>query len=138
MRDLGILSRGKIPGVETGIEVKKSICGICDPLTQCGLDLYVKNGKILKVEGSKENPYSIGTLCAKGAAQRQYIYSEERLKTPLKRTGPRGSGKFQPISWDEALELVATKFNEMKQQVGPESIAFFSGYSKYFRPYLKR
>ena len=138
MKDVEKLSRGKIPGPETGIEVKKSICTICDPTTQCGLDLYVKDGKIIKLEGSKEHPYSLGTLCSKGAANRQYIYSEDRLKTPLKRTGPRGSGKFEPISWDEALNTVAAKFNEIKEQNGPESVVFFSGYTKYFRPYLKR
>jgi len=138
VKDVEKLSRGKIPGPETGIEVKKSICTICDPTTQCGLDLYVKDGKIIKLEGSKEHPYSLGTLCSKGAANRQYIYSEDRLKTPLKRTGPRGSGKFEPISWDEALNTVAAKFNEIKEQNGPESVVFFSGYTKYFRPYLKR
>jgi anaerobic selenocysteine-containing dehydrogenase len=138
VKDIGKLTRGKIPDPETGIEVKKSICTICDPTTQCGLDLYVKEGKIIKVEGSKDHPYSVGTLCSKGAATRQYVYSEERLKTPLKRTGPRGSGKFEPISWDEALDTTAAKFNEIKKQNGPESVVFFSGYTKYFRPYLKR
>jgi anaerobic selenocysteine-containing dehydrogenase len=132
------LSRGKIPLPDAGIEIRKSICTICDPMTQCGLDLYVKDGKIIKVEGSKENPYNNGTLCSKGAANRQYIYSEARLKTPLKRTGPRGSGKFEPISWDEALDTIAAQFNKIKEQNGPESVVFFSGYTKYFRPYLKR
>jgi len=132
------LSRGKIPVPDTGIEVRKSICTICDPTTQCGLDLYVKDGKIIKVEGSKENPYSMGTLCSKGAANRQYIYSEDRLKTPLKRTGPRGSGKFEPISWDEALNTIAANCNKIKKQNGPEAVVFFAGYTKYFRPYLKR
>jgi anaerobic selenocysteine-containing dehydrogenase len=70
-----------VPG--TGIEIRKSICTICDPQTQCGLDLHVKDGKIVKVEGSKEHPYSVGTLCSKGAATRQYIDIEDRLKTPL-------------------------------------------------------
>ena len=130
--------RGKIPSAATGIEVRKSICAICDPMTQCGLDLYVKDGKIIKVEGSAENPYSEGTLCPKGAATRQYVYSEERLKTPLKRSGPRGSGKFAPISWDEALDTIAARLNAIKKESGPESVAFFAGYTKYFRPYLKR
>jgi len=138
VKDVEKLLRGKIPGPDTGIEIRKSICTICDPTTQCGLDLYVKDGKIIKVEGSTEHPYSVGTLCAKGAASRQYVYSEDRLKTPLKRTGARGSGKFEPISWDEALDAIAAKFNEIKKQNGPESVAFFSGYTKYFRPYLKR
>ena len=138
MKNVERLLRGKIPVPDTGIEVRKSICTICDPTTQCGLDLYVKDGKIIKVEGSKENPYSIGTLCSKGAASRQYIYSEDRLKTPLKRTGPRGSGKFEPVSWDEALNTIAAKCNKIKEQNGPECVVFFAGYTKYFRPYLKR
>jgi anaerobic selenocysteine-containing dehydrogenase len=138
MREIEKLVKGKIPVSDTGIEVRKSICTICDPMTQCGLDLYVKDGKIIKVEGSKEHPYNMGTLCSKGAATRQYIYHEDRLKTPLKRTGPRGSGKFKPVSWDEALNTIAAKFIEIKGQTGPESVVFFSGYTKYFRPYLKR
>jgi len=138
VKDVKKLSRERMLVSGTGIEIRKSICTICDPQTQCGLDLHVKDGKIVKVEGSKEHPYSVGTLCSKGAATRQYIYSEDRLKTPLKRTGPRGSGKFEPISWDEALDTIAVKFNEIKLQNGPESVIFFSGYTKYFRPYLKR
>jgi len=138
VKDIQHLLKNKIPAPETGIEIRKSICTICDPRTQCGLDLYVKDGKIIKVEGSKENPYSEGTLCSKGAATRQYVYNEERLKTPLLRTGPRGSNQFVPISWDEALETIAAKFNNIKNEYGPESVAFYSGYAKYFRPYLKR
>jgi anaerobic selenocysteine-containing dehydrogenase len=136
--DIDSLIKGKIPGAETGITVKKSICAICDPAPLCGLDLYLKDGKIIKVEGSENHPANQGTLCAKGAATRQYIYHEDRIKEPLKRTGPRGSGQFAPISWDEALDTIAVKFNRLKKENGPESVAFFSGFSKHFRPYLKR
>ncbi len=136
MNNLQESLRGKMPG--SGIEVGKSICTICDPQTQCGLDLFLKDGRIIKVEGSREHPYNAGTLCAKGAALRQYVYSADRLRTPLKRTGPRGSGQFQPISWDEALTTIAAKLREIKEETGPEGVAFFAGYTKYFRPYLKR
>lgn len=138
MKDLQKLLRGKIPGDATGIEIKKSICAICDPMTQCGLDLSIKDGTIIKVEGSLEHPFNKGTLCAKGAATRQYVYNAERIKTPMKRIGPKGSGKFEAISWEEALDAIAVKFNGIKTDHGPESVAFFSGYTKYFRPYLKR
>ena len=138
MKDIQKLLKGKIPCPETGIEIRKSICAICDPGPLCGLDLYVKDEKIIKVEGSEKHPSNLGTLCPKGAATRQYVYSEDRVKTPLKRTGPRGSGKFEAISWDEALEIIASQFNTIKKENGPESVAFFSGYTKYFRPYLKR
>ena len=130
------LWQSKIPGGETGIEVRKSVCGICDNV--CGMDVYVKDSKIVKIEGSKDNPYNAGTLCAKGAATRQYVYHEDRIKTPLKRVGPRGSGKFTAISWDEALDEVAEKLKQAKVQYGPESVVFFVGFSKWMRPFLQR
>jgi len=138
MKDLNQLVRGKIPGPETGIAVKKSVCTICDPESQCGLDVYVKEGKIVKIEGSKENPHNEGTLCSKGSALREYVYHKDRIKTPLKRVGPRGSGRFQPISWNEALETITDNLKEAKKQCGPESVAFFSGYSFWYRDFLHR
>ncbi|QGP91502.1 Acetylene hydratase [Neomoorella glycerini] len=130
--------KGKIPGPETGIEIKKSICCICDPLTQCGLDVYLQGGRIIKVEGTRENPHNAGTLCAKGAATRQYVYHKDRLRTPLKRNGPRGEGKFIPVSWDEALDYIAGQLIEIKKNYGPEAVVFYAGYSKWMRPFLQR
>ena len=138
MNDLELKIKGKIPGPDTGIEVRKSVCAICDPGTQCGLDLYVKDGKIIKVAGTKEAPHSHGTLCSKGAATRQYVYSPERIMTPLRRTGERGSGEFEQISWDEALDEIASKLNAIKKKFGSESVMFFSGYAKWARAYLMR
>jgi anaerobic selenocysteine-containing dehydrogenase len=132
------MSKGKIPGEATGIEVRKSICTICDPQTQCGLDCYVKDGRIIKVEGTLENPHSGGTLCAKGAAQRQWIYHEERLRTPLKRVGPRGSGEMVSISWSEALDTVTENLQRLKAESGPESVVFYCGYPKQMRPFVQR
>ncbi len=128
----------KIPGADTGIEIRKSICTICDPNTQCGLDCSVRNGVVVKVEGSDENPFNRGALCAKGAATRQYLYHENRIKTPLRRTGPRGSGAFEAVSWETALDEIAEKVLAAKKQSGPESVVFYAGYTKYFRPYLIR
>jgi anaerobic selenocysteine-containing dehydrogenase len=130
--------KAKIPGDDTGIEVRKSICAICDPQTQCGLDLYVRDGRIVKVEGSAENPHNAGTLCSKGAATRQYVYHEERLRTPLKRVGPRGSGEYTEISWDEALDTVAGNLQRLAAESGPESVVFYVGYPKQLRPFAQR
>jgi anaerobic selenocysteine-containing dehydrogenase len=132
------LSQGKVPGAETGIEVRKTICSICDPLSHCGIDAYVKDGVVVKVEGTKENPHSAGTLCSKGNASRQYIYHKDRLHTPLLRKGERGSGEFVPISWEEALDLAASRFAKIKEETGPESVVFYAGYPKWMRPFLKR
>ncbi|MBW1800435.1 MAG: hypothetical protein JRJ85_06860 [Deltaproteobacteria bacterium] len=100
MQDIAVdhLSDKKLPGKDTGIEVKKTICSICAVGTHCGIDAYVKDGTVVKVEGTKEHPHNAGTLCSKGAASRQYIYNKDRILTPLRRTGKRGSGKFEPIS----------------------------------------
>ena len=130
--------RAKIPGTDTGIVVKQSVCDICCPGPHCGVDCYVKDGKIIKVEGTKEHPTNHGLLCTKGAANRQYVYRKDRIQTPLRRTGPKGSGQFQPISWEEALGEVADRMLAIKKDYGPESVAFFSGYSKWFRPILER
>ena len=138
MNDLELKMKGKVPGLDTGIEIRKSVCAICDPGTQCGLDLYVKDGKIVKVAGTKEAPHSHGTLCSKGAAMRQYVYSPDRIMTPLRRVGERGSGEFEPISWDEALDEIASRLNAIKEEFGPESVMFFSGYAKWARAYLMR
>ena len=138
MDELQLKLKGKIPGADTGIEVCKSVCTICDPGSQCGLDLFVKDGKIIKVAGTKEAPHSHGTLCSKGAATRQYVYSPERVLTPLRRTGERGSGQFEPISWDEALDEISERLQALKTKFGPESVMFYSGYAKWARAYLMR
>jgi anaerobic selenocysteine-containing dehydrogenase len=138
------LSRGKVPGAETGIEVRKTICSICNPLSHCGIDAYVKNGVVVKVEGSKENPHSGGTLCSKGNANRQYIYHKDRIRTPLIRKGPPegtpgypASREYVPISWEEALDFIASRLLKIKEESGPESIVFYAGYPKWMRPFLK-
>ncbi len=132
------LTRGKVPGAETGIEIRKTICSICNPLSHCGVDAYVKDGVVVKVEGSKENPHSGGTLCSKGNANRQYIYHKDRLRTPLVRKGDRTSGHFVPISWDDALDLIASRLLKIKEESGPESVVFYAGFPKWMRPFLKR
>lgn len=120
------------------MEVRKTICSICNPRSHCGIDAHVEHGRVVMVEGSKDNPHSAGTLCAKGAASRQYIYHPDRLKTPLLRKGERGSGDFEPISWDQALDLICERLLAIKAESGPEAAAFFAGYPKWFRPFLKR
>ncbi|PKM85522.1 MAG: hypothetical protein CVU86_01605 [Firmicutes bacterium HGW-Firmicutes-11] len=132
------LKKGKIPGEITGIEVKKSICSICNPHSHCGLDLYIKDGEIVKVEGMLEHKNSRGTLCSKGASTRQYVYHPDRIKTPLKRVGPKGSDEFVAISWEEAYSIIAEKFNRLKKEGEPEKAAFFVGYTKWMRPFVQR
>jgi anaerobic selenocysteine-containing dehydrogenase len=135
---LKVRTNGKIPGGDAGIEVRKTICAICNPFSHCGIDAYVKDGVIIKVEGSKGHPHSQGTLCSKGAASRQYIYHQDRIHTPLVRRGEKGSGDFEAVTWEEAMETIAERLLRIKEESGPESVAFFAGYSKWMRPFLKR
>lgn len=130
--------KSKIPGPDTGIEVKQTICDICCPSFHCGVDAYVKDGVIIKIEGTADHPVNHGLLCPKGLAGRQYLYNENRIKTPLRRVGERGEGKFEPISWEDAYKEIASRLLKIKDEYGPESVMFFSGYSKWYRPFLHR
>lgn len=129
-------AEAKIPGPDTGIEIRKTLCSICEH--KCLVDAYVQDGRLIKVEGSAGNPVNDGTLCSKAAASRQWIYNPDRIQTPLIRTGERGDGRYAPISWEEALDRIASRLGEFKAESGPESVVFFAGYPKLMRPFLKR
>lgn len=138
MTDLEKKLSAKIPGPDTGIEVRRTMCDICSPNMHCGIAAYVKDGKVIKIEGLDGHPVNQGKLCTKGLANRQFIYREDRILTPLRRVGARGEGKFEPISWKEAYEAISEGLNKTKQKFGAESIAFYSGYSKWYRQMLRR
>lgn len=93
----------------------------------CGILAHVQDGTLLKVEGDPRHGYTQGRLCAKGYAYTEYVYSPQRLRYPL-RQYPRGSGNWQRLSWEEALEIIAIKILELHQRYG-SSLA--CGYNKY-------
>jgi anaerobic selenocysteine-containing dehydrogenase len=100
------------------------------------MDVWLKDGEILKIEPS--NSQAGGQLCVKGYAYKDYVLRPDRIKTPMKRVGKRGSGKWKEISWDEAYTEIAKKLNGFKKKYGAESVAFFTGYSKWYRPVYHR
>jgi len=110
------------------IEKIKTTCGLCS--IGCGIIAYVENGRIIKVEGDKDNPLNEGVLCPRGLALLEYLYHPDRLKHPMKRLGERGEGKWLDISWDEALDTVASGLARSKDKYGPESVAFIRGVFK--------
>ena len=116
--------------------VKKVRCNICS--AGCPIDAYVKNGKLVSVEGSRDWPDQTGGLCAKGAASRQYVYNQDRILYPMKRTGARGSGTFERISWEEAYEMIAENLLSVRERYGAQSTVFYAGYPKWYRPALLR
>ena len=101
-------------------QVVRSSCGLCR--CGCGVLLYLKDGKLTRVEGDPDNPVNGGVICPIGSASLEYLNSPDRLKHPLKRAGERGEGKWQPVSWDEALNVVAGELNKAKDSYGAESV----------------
>lgn len=138
MTELDKLLKAKIPCAETGIEVKRSFCSICEPLFHCGMNAYVKDNEVIKVEGIPGYPMSNGMLCTKGAANREFMYRKDRLQYPMRRVGPRGSGEFERITWEEAYEEIGRRLPAIKERYGAESVIFFAGYAKWYRSFLQR
>ncbi|MGI6071431.1 MAG: molybdopterin-dependent oxidoreductase [Lachnospiraceae bacterium] len=93
----------------------------------CGVELFVKDGKLLKVEGDESHPFLQGRLCPRALALTQYAYHPNRLQYPLRRMGARGEGKWARISWDEALDEIEFKFKKLKEEYGAESVVFGQG-----------
>ncbi len=105
--------------------VVKTICQMC--YFYCGLDVTVRDGQIIKVEGMKEHPGSKGRLCPRGLACPQLVSDPNRLRTPMKRVGERGSGQWEPISWPDAIGLIAEKMLGIKQEFGPHYCGYYRG-----------
>jgi anaerobic selenocysteine-containing dehydrogenase len=124
--------------VNTEETLVQTFCAMCGPSMGCGLNCYVANGKLVRVEGMKEAPTSSGKLCSRALASIQWLYSPQRLKFPLKRIGEKGDGKFKRISWDEALDIIASRLKEQKEKYGPESLAILSPQRRNYSEYLSR
>ena len=105
-------------------EIRKTTCYMC--ACRCGIDVHIQSGKVKYIEGNRDHPVNKGVLCAKGSAGIMQIYSPARLRSPMKRVGPRGSGAFEEISWDEALQL-ATDWLSPVRKTDPKKLAFFTG-----------
>jgi len=119
------------------MKVVRSTCGFC--YAGCGILVHVENGKPVKIEGDPESPVNKGLLCEKALASLEYLYHPERLRHPLKRKGNRGEGKWQRISWDEALDIVSERLQSAKKESGPESVVFIHGAAKGLQEtYLRR
>ena len=111
----------------------KTTCFLCHG--GCTLLAHVRDGKLIKVYGDPEGPLNLGSICEKGNAAIQYVYSPFRLKYPLKRAGKRGEGKWKRISWEEALEITANRLMEIKDKYGGESIAYAWGTARVVHSY---
>ena len=105
-------------------EIRRTTCYMC--ACRCGINVHLKSGKVSYIEGNRDHPVNKGVLCAKGAAGIKQITAPSRLRAPLRRVGPRGSGAFEEISWDEALEIAVSWMKPLRD-TAPEKLAFFTG-----------
>ncbi len=112
------------PSPAVADEVKTTTCYMC--ACRCGIRVHLKDGRIRYIEGNRDHPVNRGVLCAKGSAGIMNHNSPARLSKPLKRTGPRGSGEFQEIEWDEALDLAGEWLGAVRKS-DPRKLAFFTG-----------
>jgi len=106
-------------------EIRRTFCGLCHP--RCGARLVIKDGRAIQVEGDPDHPISRGRLCARGRLLVDHLYHPARLNYPLKRAGERGANEWQRLSWDQALEEVAERLASLRDQYGPETLAFTHG-----------
>lgn len=107
------------------VEFKRSVCPHDCPDT-CGLLVGVEDGRAVSVKGDPAHPFTRGAICVKVRHYPERVYSPLRILHPLKRRGPKGKGKFQRISWDEALDEIANKYREIISNFGAEAILPYS------------
>jgi len=107
---------------QTRLQIRHSTCPHDCP-SACALDVEVLDGTTIgRVRGSKQQTYTAGVVCAKVARYAERIHHPERLTHPLRRTGPKGSGQFERITWDEALDEIAHRFIAAERDFGAESV----------------
>ena len=97
----------------------------------CMYLLTVEDGRLVKAVPDPNGPLNHGHACVKGLSIIEQVYHPDRLTVPLRRTGERGSGKWEKISWDEALDDIAEKMGALRANYGPESLAIISGTGRH-------
>jgi len=105
-------------------EILTSACPLDCP-DACSLEVRVVDGRVVKVDGDHRNPVTRGYICAKVRRTPEHLYGPDRLLYPARRIGPKGEGRFERISWDEALDLAAARLGEARERFGGESILPF-------------
>ena len=113
-----------LPDPGTDGTVVPSFCELC--FWKCGIRAHVKDGRVTKIQGNPKDPLSRGMLCPRGAGGTGLLYDPDRLKRPLMRKGARGSQAFEEVSWDTALDAVASNFRRIVDQHGPHALGLFS------------
>ena len=117
---------GSVTMLADGGRIVKTNCFECH--SKCGVNVHVNNREeVVKIMGNPEDPRTKGTICSKAQAGIKILYHPERVNYPLKRVGEKGEGKWERISWDEAMQTISGKILEYKERYGPESIVLSQG-----------
>src|SRR5688572_29741026 len=112
--------------------VRDIVPSVCphDCTSTCALEVERLDDRTIgRIRGSQRNTYTAGVICEKVARYSQRIHHPDRLLQPLRRTGPKGSSQFAPISWSDALDIVAEQFQKKAAQYGNETVwpYFYAG-----------
>lgn len=105
------------------IKFKKGICGVCPG--GCQVEVELEDKKIKDLKPLKDAPFS--SLCLRGKYASEVVYSNDRIKTPLIRTGKKGEGKFREATWNEALDFIAKSIKDVRDKYGPRSLISHTG-----------
>ncbi len=117
-------------------QIFRSVCRICHG--GCGVFVVVKDGKVVRVKGDPASPMNRGWMCIKGVMTPEIANHPDRLSKPLRRKGERGSGQWECISWEEALDYITVKLNKFRKEYGPESIALGQGTGRHHYMHVVR
>ncbi|SDT83988.1 molybdopterin-containing oxidoreductase family protein [Desulfobacula phenolica] len=114
---------------------QEGICGLCFHSPGCGVIVHFdEDDKIDRLTPDPDAPLG-SVLCPIADSAKQVVYSEKRIQQPLKRVGPKGTLKFEPISWDEAYDIIVENLNSLKHKYGPETVGFYAGTGSYERSF---
>lgn len=102
---------------------RRGICGICP--AGCWVEVRTEGGHLVDIRAETGHP--LGMICRRGAHAPEIVHSKHRLRTPLKRIGPKGVFDFAPISWDEAYDLITNTLIRIKAESGPEAVGIYTG-----------
>src|SRR5437764_1556334 len=106
-------------------EIRRSVCALDCP-DCCSLLVTIENGRGTKLRGNPDHPVTRGCLCGKVAQYLEREYHPDRLLYPQRRAGPKGSGRFERITWDDALDSIAERLRAVAHEFGSEAILPYS------------
>jgi anaerobic selenocysteine-containing dehydrogenase len=107
------------------MQVARTVCPLDCP-DRCSLEVRLEEGRAVAIDGNHANPLTDGFICAKVRRFTERVYGPDRLRHPMKRCGPKGEGRFEQVSWDEAIDTIVARFEAVHRESGGEAILPFN------------